>query len=35
MITENKRKLIFNENGTFVDTKPFVLSNGIILNEIN
>nr|YP_009690258.1 hypothetical protein PPIT_000142 [Porodaedalea pini]QEG57038.1 hypothetical protein PPIT_000142 [Porodaedalea pini] len=33
MITDNKRELIFNETGIFKDTKPYVLSNGAIINS--
>lgn len=31
MITENKRHLIFNKDNVFVDTKPFVLSKGEVI----
>lgn len=35
MLTDNKRELIFNSEGIFVDTKPYVLSDGkIIRNEV-
>lgn len=33
MLTDNKRELIFNEKDTFVDTKPYVLSEGQIVKE--
>lgn len=30
MLTDNKRKLIFDTNGKFTNTIPFVLNNGVI-----
>lgn len=33
MITENKRKLIFNKDNIFVDTEPFVLNNEEIVRD--
>ena len=32
-VTDNKRQLIYDKNGMLVDTKPFVLENGIIVNK--
>ena len=34
MLTENKRELFFNNDNVFVDTKPYVLSNGSFVNPI-
>lgn len=33
MITDNKRKLVFNENNEFVDTLPLTLQDGKIINN--
>ena len=33
MLTDTKRKLIFNENNKFINTEPYVLSNENIINK--
>jgi hypothetical protein len=33
MLTENKRKLIFDTNNKFIDTKPLILNNDQIINN--
>ena len=35
-ITENKRKIIYNENNKFIDTSPIILNNGkIVVSDSN
>lgn len=33
MLTDNKRKLVFDSNGKFVRTAPFVLNDGLIVDD--
>jgi hypothetical protein len=37
MVTDNKRKLVYSEgeNGEFIDTKPLLLENGVLVNKNN